>query len=363
MHAELTVFLKEKEKEVLAFIGESEVEKYIQPKDLYDAVRAYIFRPAKRLRPAVLIMACGCLGGAEELAIPAAAGIELFHTWTLVHDDLIDNDDFRRGAPTTHRLMEEAGRTGLGLDGETAKEYGRNLALLAGDMQHGWAVNFFADLAFKKKLDPWVALKLIAWLESYVTGSLLGGETFDVQLGITDITNGLNFSEDDIIKMLWLKTGVLYEFAGMAGAMIAKSTTDLDDPEVKAVKEFTGYCGIAFQLQDDLLGVLGDEKTLGKPVGSDLREGKKTTILYEALRNADEDQKRIILHVLGNKNAGADEINKVIALFKELNGIDHTRQLAASYIEKALPCLDPIPASKYKDLLLQWADFMINRDF
>ncbi|HHU81679.1 MAG TPA: polyprenyl synthetase family protein [Firmicutes bacterium] len=362
MRTELTVFLKEKEREILAFIKESEVQKYIQPKDLHDAVMAYIFRPAKRLRPAVLIMACGCLGGAEELAIPAAAGIELFHTWTLVHDDLIDNDDFRRGAPTVHRLMAEAGRTGLGLDESPAQDYGRHLAILAGDMQHAWAINFFIDLAGKKKLDPWVVLKIISWLESYVIGNLLGGEALDVQLGIADIAGGLDFGEDDIIKMLWLKTGVLYEFAGMAGAMIGKGATGFDDPEVEAVKRFTGYCGIAFQLQDDLLGVLGDEKILGKPVGSDIREGKKTTILYEALRNADEDQRRTILRILGNKNAGADEIKKIIALFRELNGIDHTKQLAAAYINKALPCLDPIPASKYKDLLLQWADYMIKRD-
>lgn len=363
MHTELISFLKEKEREILAFIEESEVQKYIQPNDLCAAVRAYIFRPAKRLRPAVLIIACGCVGGTEDQAIPAAAGVELFHTWTLVHDDLIDNDSLRRGSPTVHQLMAEAGRTGLSLAGKTAEEYGRHLAILAGDMQHAWAINLFIDLATKRNLDPRVVLKIISWLESYVTGNLLAGETLDVQLGIADITGGLNFSEDEIIRMLWLKTGVLYEFAGLAGAMIGKGATDFEDPEVKAVKEFTGNCGIAFQLQDDILGVLGDQKVLGKPVGSDIREGKKTTILYEALRNANEDERRTILQILGNKNAGADEIKKIIGLFKKLNGIDHTKQLAESYIKKALPCLDPIPASKYKDLLLQWADYMINRDF
>ena len=301
MHTELATFLKEKEKEILAFIEGSEVQKYIQPKDLYDAVRAYVFRPAKRLRPAVLIMACGCVGGAEELAIPAAAGVELFHTWTLVHDDIIDNDNLRRGAPTVHRVMAEAGRTGLGLDGGPAEEYGRHLAILAGDMQHAWAINLFIDLATKKNLDPWVVLKIISWLESYVIGNLLGGETRDVQLGITEISGDLAFSEDEIIRMLWLKTGILYEFAGLAGAMIGKGVADFEDPEVKAVKDFTGYCGIAFQLQDDILGVLGDEKLLGKPVGSDIREGKKTTILYDALRNANEDERRTILQILGTK--------------------------------------------------------------
>lgn len=339
------------------------MQKYFKPKHLYEAVRAYIFRPAKRLRPAVLIMACGCLGGDEELAIPAAAGVELFHTWTLVHDDLIDNDNSRRGAPTVHRLMEASGRTGLGLDKNPAEDYGRHIAILAGDLQHAWAVNLFIDLAAKKKIDPWIVLNIVAYLESYVIGNLLAGETFDVQLGISDITGGLNFSEDEILKMLWLKTGVLYEFAGLAGAMIGKKTADINDPEVKAIKEFTGHCGTAFQLQDDILGVLGDQKTLGKPVGSDIREGKKTTILYEALKNAGESERRTILHILGNKNAGADEIREITGLFKKLNGIDHTKQLAESYIKKALPHLNPIPDSKYKGLLLQWADYMINRDF
>jgi geranylgeranyl diphosphate synthase type I len=163
--------------------------------------------------------------------------------------------------------------------------------------------------------------------------------------------------------MLWLKTGILYEFAGLAGAMIGKDTADIKDSGVQAVKSFTGKCGIAFQLQDDILGILGDEKVLGKPVGSDIREGKKTTIVLEALKNANEEQREAILKSLGNPDCSEDDIKLVKTLFVDLNGIEHTRNLALNYIKEALPHLEKIKDSYYRMLLYEWADYMVNRDF
>lgn len=356
-------FLEEKEKDILEYIKKSDVQKHIKPKHIYDAVTTYIYRRAKRLRPSVLIMACGCLGGEERLALPSAAGVELFHTWTLVHDDLIDNDKLRRGEPTVHRLMENVGKSELNLNDYLAKKYGRDVAILTGDMQHAWAVTFFIETATKVGVNPYIVLEIIKQLESVVIANLIFGETIDVQLGMYSAIEGFNFSEDDIVNMLYLKTGVLYEFAGLAGAMIGKGTSNIDDDEVNAVREFASNCGTAFQLQDDILGVVGDEELLGKPVGSDIREGKKTTIVYEALKNANEQQKNDIYHILGKKNASGNDILRITNLFVELNGISHTKFLAETYIQKAIPYLDNIPSSKYKDLLLQWADYMINRDF
>jgi geranylgeranyl diphosphate synthase type I len=172
-----------------------------------------------------------------------------------------------------------------------------------------------------------------------------------------------DIDESKIVEMLWLKTGVLYEFAGMAGALIGKNTCDFEDIEVQAIRQFASNCGTAFQLQDDILGILGDETTLGKPVGSDIREGKKTVIVYEALRNANESQREQLLAVLGNRAATHDEVQATARLLCELNGVARTRDLAASYISKAIPHLEAIRDSRYKRLLLLWADYMLERKF
>ncbi|MDQ2085682.1 polyprenyl synthetase family protein [Herbivorax sp. ANBcel31] len=362
MSVELMEFLKEKEKDLVKYIKGSDVQKYFRPKHMYDAVISYVYRSAKRLRPSVLIMSCGCLGGEERVAIPAAAAVELFHTWTLVHDDIIDNDSLRRGEPTTHLLLKDAGKADLKLSDKLAEDYGKDIAILAGDVQHAWSITFLIETTTKMGIDPCITLEIIKYMESYAVGNLIYGEAVDVQMGMTDSKAAMKFTEDDIINMMWGKTGVLYGFSGLAGAMIGKGTSDINDSQVTSIKDFTSNCGIAFQLQDDILGIVGDEKILGKPIGSDIREGKKTTIVLESLKNANEEQKSLIFNVLGNKDASENDVKNVIKLFKELNGVEHTKTLAQKYIEKALPNLNEIEDSKYKNLLLCWADFMINRD-
>lgn len=358
-------YLESTEKRISEFITKNEVKQFFKPDDIYDSVFSYIRRPAKRLRPSVLLMACGSVGGdeREQLAIPAASGVELFHTWTLVHDDLIDNDSLRRGEPTVHNAMTTWSKKNLKINDDLAVEYGRDIAILTGDMQHGWSITFFIDCVFSMQVDPVLILKLIKHLQSYVLGNLIYGEVLDVQYGMTSGADMSDINEDKIVHMLWLKTGVLYEFAGLAGALIGKNTANFEDEQVIAIKNFSSNCGTAFQLQDDILGILGDEKSIGKPVGSDIREGKKTVIVYEALKNANVLEKEKILSVLGNKNASKGEVKEVTKLFQKLGGIKRTEELAKSYIEKALPYLDIIDDSKYKKLLMHWADFMISRKF
>ena len=364
-YKDLFAYLENVEEKIIDFITRSHVKKFFRPDDIYDSVFSYTYRPAKRLRPSVLLMACGSVGGdeREKMAVPAAAGVELFHTWTLVHDDLIDNDNLRRGELTVHEAMTEKSKKSLGLNDSLAKEYGRDIATLTGDVQHGWSITAFIDCALYMPVDPVLILRIIKHLQSYVLGTLVYGEVLDVQYGMKNGTDISDIDEDKIVHMLWLKTGVLYEFAGLAGALIGKNTTNFEDEEVNAIKCFSSNCGTAFQLQDDILGILGDKKSLGKPVGSDIREGKKTVIVYESLKNASNSEKKRILSVLGNKKACTDEIKEVTALFLKLGGIDRTKELTKLYIEKALPYLDIIEDSKYKKLLILWADFMMNREF
>lgn len=364
-YQELFDYLADSEQRILAVLETSNVSQYFAPKDIFDSIFSYINRPAKRLRPSVLLMAAGALGGSdrERLALPAAAGIELFHTWTLVHDDLIDNDRSRRGGPTVHDAMKRVASSRDRLSDHLASEYGRDIAVLTGDMQHGWSIVSFVDCALQTEVSPLLILKIIKHLQSYVLGKLIYGEVLDVQYGMRDLREIEGIDEAGIVEMLWLKTGVLYEFAGMAGALIGKNTCDFDDPEVQAVTKFTSMCGTAFQLQDDILGIVGDETALGKPVGSDIREGKKTVIVYESLKRADSSQRKTILSTLGNRLASPEEVTTVTQLFRELNGIRRTKELAARYIDGALPYLDTIPDSEYKNLLLLWAHYMLDREF
>lgn len=331
-----------------------------RPKHMRDAVYNYLKLGGKRLRPAILLFSCGAVGGDEEKALPAALAIELYHTWTLVHDDIIDSDKMRRGGFTVHESFRKKAIKELGYNEDLAKHYGTSIAILAGDEQHGWSISLLSKLFSEHDVDPVVVLYLINDLETQVLNTLIEGETLDIQYSRYPIES---LDENLITKMLWKKTGVLYEFSAKAGAMIGLNTHNSNNTLIKAIARFASKCGTAFQLQDDILGVVGDEDKLGKPVGSDITEGKRTTITYYSFKNANERQKEFLSGVLGNDQATEREIKKAIKLLRELGGIDRTKKLAKAYIKSAKKHLEDIPESKYKDLLSIWAEYMIKREF
>jgi len=325
-----------------------------------DSVYSYIQAGGKLLRPGVLLLACGAVGGDEARALPAAAGIEVFHTWTMVHDDIIDRDAKRRGGPTVHEAFRRRAIAELEFEEEEAEHYGTSVAILTGDVQHGWTISLFTELTTVHGVDPLVTLALIGELEGYVVNTLVDGQALDVQYAGAPVEE---YNRDRIMDVLWKKTGVLYEFAGRAGAMIGLETADRDHELVRAMSAFTGKCGTAFQLQDDILGIVGDEKQLGKPVGSDIREGKKTMVVLYAFQSADPEQRAQLKAVLGHRGARDAEIERTKALLEELGGIERTRALAQEYVKEALRDLDGVPSSLYRDLLCGWAEFVIERRF
>lgn len=360
MSVDLIEALSARERLVNEYFQQPRFGEWFKPQDLRDAVFAYLERSAKRLRPAVLMWSCGAVGGDESSALPAAAGVEMFHTWTLVHDDLIDNDDLRRGGPTVHKLAETFATSKLGYSAGKARDYGRDIAVLTGDSQHGWTISLFCECAKLAGVDPKVVIDIIYHLESYVVNTLIEGETLDVQYSRTPIES---LTRDDIVFMLWMKTGVLYEFAARAGAMIGLNNSDENHPYVSALSRFASQCGTAFQLQDDILGLMGKEKQLGKPIGSDVREGKKTTIVFFALQSASPEDRKFLLSVLGKADASAEDVEKATDLMVSLGAVEKTKELALEHINKALPELEVLPESSYKELLKAWAHFMINREF
>lgn len=349
-----------RKEKVYNYISSSRFKKIFSPQHIHDSIYSYINYGGKALRPSVLLFSCGAVGGDEDKIIPAAAAIEIFHTWTIVHDDIIDRDHKRRGGPTIHEEFRQRAIEEFGYNEKDAQHYGTSIAILAGDMQQGWSVSMFSELGLNDEIDPRLVLYLIKDFGLRMQSELIEGQVLDIQYSKEPIES---LNEEQIMKVMWKKTGVLYEFAGKAGAMLGLNTLDTQHPFVYAISSFTGKCGTAFQLQDDILGIVGDEEKLGKPIGSDIREGKRTIIISHAFKNASDKQKRKLSKIIGNQKANDDEINEVKNLLIELGSIDWTENLAEKYIRDSLKYLDIIPQSKYKELLLLWADYMVHRKF
>ncbi len=326
---------------------------------LQDAVYSYVRAGGKSLRPAVLMFACGAVGGDDTTAIPAAATVELYHTFTLVHDDIIDRDEMRRGVPTVHHDFATRAKAELGFNTQQANHYGLTIAILAGDMQQGWAASLLPDLHFIHNLPAQLPLTLTRELFRTIQTTLINGETVDVMQSQTSFDK---ISEAEVLQMLWQKTGVLYEFCGRAGAAIGLRHPTLDHPLIHAMGQFTGKCGTAFQIQDDILGITADETKLGKKVGADIIEGKRTIIVLHALPKMSPSQHKFTLSVLGNHNATRADVQEVVGLLQKHGGIAHAKNLAEGYVQEALSHLAPLPDSQYKDWLGLWADYIIGRD-
>lgn len=352
--------LAERKRWVYEYLFAERFRRRFSPQHIHDAIYSYMRAGGKSLRPAVVLFACGAVGGDESKAIPVAAAVEIFHTWTLVHDDVIDRDDRRRGGPTVHEEFRQRALEELAYEPAEAEHYGLSLAILAGDMQQGWAVSILSRLCEESGVDPDVALYLIYDAEWRVLSLLIDGEMRDVQFAKRPLSS---VAEEEVLDMLTKKTAILYEYAGKAGAMVGLNSPDEHHPYVQAIAAFAADCGTAFQLQDDILGVVGDEQTLGKPVGSDIREGKRTTIVLHAYRNADETQRRFLGQVLGNPRATSQQIVETARLLRDLGGVEYTANLAKSYVARAQARLDLVPPSCYRDCLAFWADYMIRRTF
>ena len=355
-YAALLEQLAARRERVYGYLFEHEYAAQFRPAHIRDAALSYLKMGGKSLRPAVLLLSCGAVGGDESIAIPAAAAIEVYHTWTLVHDDIIDRDVRRRNAPTVHVEFAARGAAEFGFQGEEAAHYGTAIAILAGDVQQSWAYMLLHELHRKHGVSAELVLSLVEELASHVQLMLVEGETLDVQFAHREIAD---LSESDVIDMLWKKTGVLYEYAGRTGAAIGLGT--MKSGAIDAIGAFCGKCGIAFQLQDDLLGVIGSEQQTGKAVGADIREGKKTVIVYRALQNASESQRAELLSVLGHPNATPDEIAKATRLLYDLDGIQYVQALGKQYVEEALDLINNLPASPNKILLEQWATYLVDR--
>jgi geranylgeranyl diphosphate synthase type I len=329
-----------------------------QPSDIHDGIFSYIKRRGKALRPLVLLLSCAAVGGDEDQALPAAAAVEVFHTWTLVHDDIIDRDATRRGSPTVHEHYTRHAQQAHGMSRAEAAHYGTAVAILTGDLQQSWCYDLLGALS-ERGVRSEIVLGLIRRMAGVLTPQLMEGEMLDVQFSLRPHEE---LSEADIIRMLTRKTGALLEYAAWCGAILG--TGDLQDRGGHAARlaRFASLCGTAFQLQDDLLGLTADEGVLGKPVGSDLREGKRTLIVYRALRKADMAGRDAILKVLGMPHSTSPEIKSALDAIGSTGASDDIGHLANDYVSQAIRELSSLADSPYKALLYDWANYLLARD-
>ncbi len=356
---ELTKFLDDISVKVKEILLSSRMVTRLANGPIKDRILDYSLRGGKCIRPGLVCAAAGALGGNPEDALGIATGIEMTHTWTLVHDDIIDRDEYRRKGLTIHaQIMQDNPDWTACNPAMSVEHLGHSLALLIGDAQHGLVLELMANEGLSGTLPPELVLFLISELEGTVLPALLTGEVSDVfQTGdpLYKIT------PEEILLMLERKTGALITFSVLAGGLIGLKSTSLEHPWIHALRKYGDNLGLAFQLRDDILGIVGNTNELGKPVGSDFREGKRTLAVKYAYDKLGKAGKTLMADLLGKPDMTADEVAKLRDLVAEGQGVEQVDAYSKSLIEEALKSLEEIPESPYLSILKSVAEYTIAR--
>jgi geranylgeranyl diphosphate synthase type I len=299
------------------------------PKMLYDAAGHLIINGGKRLRPYMVIKSCQILGGKTSKAVPAASAVEMVHNFTLVHDDIMDNDEMRHGVPTVH------------------KKFGMPVAILAGDVLFSKAFQIISD----SKLSGNAMTQLISRLAKACV-EVCEGQIMDIKMA-----EGKKIpSQSEYIKMIGKKTAALFDVSCAMGAICATNKTT----DVANLSSFGNNLGIAFQITDDLIGVMGDPKITKKPVGNDLREGKKSLPILMAIKSAKGKNKTMILKAFGNQKATKSDVKKAVDVIRALGIEENVRNQALKYAQRAEKSLSKYSGAS-KNELVELLDFVVKR--
>jgi geranylgeranyl diphosphate synthase type I len=304
------------------------------PVELYNASSFYITSGGKRLRPFMVIKSCEMFGGKEIHAIPAAAAVELIHNFSLIHDDIMDNDDVRHGVSTVH------------------KQYGVPLALLAGDVLFSKAFQILSSSGTNLGIGKDAVSEMVLRLATACI-SVCEGQAIDTGMAGSEIIPSIELYLDMIRK----KTAALFEVSCALGVLC----TGASEKDVENLSQFGLNTGIAFQLIDDLMGVAGDPKLTGKAVGNDIREGKKTYPILLAIKSADRNDKNKIMKVYGYKNSSEADLQNAVNIICSLGIGSEVRAIARGHMEKALESLSFYPDTDAKRALESSARFIVER--
>ncbi|NLN31677.1 MAG: polyprenyl synthetase family protein [Bacteroidales bacterium] len=297
---------------------------------LIDPVKYIMSLGGKRLRPVMLLMACNIFSDRINDAVMPAAGIEIFHNFTLVHDDIMDQASLRRGLATIHQ------------------KWNVNQAILSGDVMVFLAGDCFLQI-------PEQNLVRVLRIFNRAARDVCAGQQLDM-----DYEKAVIVSQDEYLKMIELKTAVLIAASVKIGAIIGGA----DDKNADLLSEFGNNLGLAFQIQDDILDVWGDSKVFGKKPGGDIVANKKTLPLVKAMEKASVSQKKILQELFTEPEADPEvKVRKVIEVYDELDIRNTTESLAREYISKAFALLRKLPVEeKRKQEMVNLATSLIERE-
>ncbi len=300
----------------------------LEPRDLYDPLRYFFTLGGKRLRPLLLLMSHKAFGGDPAKVIGPALAMEIFHNFTLIHDDIMDEAPIRRGQATVH------------------EKWSPNVGILSGD---ALMVKAYQELG---KAEP---KHLPAVLEIFNATALwiCEGQQFDM-----DYEQRKDVTIPEYLRMIRLKTSVLLGSSLKIGAILANA----DMGSAEQIRHFGECIGMAFQLQDDLLDAFGDHRKVGKQTGGDIVANKKTYLLIRALEKAEADQKKELEDLLTSNPV--DKVQQVIQLYHALNIREETCKVIDQYHKEGLKYLEALPlTNNRKAPLLAFAKKLLVREY
>jgi len=303
---------------------------FFEPSALYNPIVYALEQGGKRLRPLLVLMSADLFGGDINEAIKPSIGVELFHNFTLLHDDIMDNAPIRRGRPSVFR------------------KWNANVAILSGDTMFVMAYDYICKV--RKEVLPQTVD-----LFNDTARKVCEGQQYDM-----DFETQQEVSLDEYLRMIRLKTAVLLACSVKLGAILANA----GEEATRTIYDFGENLGMAFQLQDDYLDIYGDVTKFGKEIGNDIVTNKKTFLYLKAFETArGEDLARLTQYFTDTDTDNDTKISRIKEIYSQL-GIDRlTRGLVGQYLEKALKCLDSLTvADERKAGLRQLALQMLNRE-
>ena len=303
-----------------------------EPDEVYGMLLPYVKSKGKRVRPTLAVFSYRAVGGKGEEILTLATLIEMFHNFTLIHDDIEDNSQFRRGEPTLH------------------KKYGVAIALNSGDALYNLIWKELADLELDCELYRKLNRLFVSDFKRVVEGQgfELGWEYY----------KKFDITEQQYFGMVQKKTAALMGLSCETGALMGGA----DEKTTKALRNFGEKIGISFQIQDDVLNLTGDFEKYQKEIGGDITEGKRTLMVVHALKHATAEEKEKLISILSKNTEKKEEIDYVIGLFNKYGSMDYAVDHAVRFVNEAKKELEILPESEYKNKLISIADFVVKRE-
>ncbi len=306
----------------------AQVELPLEPENLYSPISYTLAVGGKRIRPMLVMLGCSLFSDNTSVALPAAAAVEIFHNFTLLHDDIMDNAQVRRGKPAVH------------------VKWSPNVAILSGDVMMILAYKLLSEC-------PAAALPQILTEFNTMAAEVCEGQQYDMDYEARDRVSMVEY-----LRMIELKTSVLLGSSAAIGAILGGAS----DEQRHTLKRFATEIGIAFQLQDDLLDSYGDEQ-LGKAIGGDILEGKQTFLMNSAMSRASEAEREVLRKThLDNSLSDEQKIARVKGVYDSLQIPHYTEQQIRNRFDKALSLLGTLAITPERlEPLRTFAEGLINR--